>query len=225
MMRYLTSAIRALTTVALVAVLVHPLLAQQRAQQPRPAPVPRADTADTPDPQPRPDAQSPQPRPAGQAPRPAQPSQPPCDCASAGGRPVNLQIELTITDQTGSEAAAENTVEKKTVSMIVADRALGRIRASGIVIVREGATNARQLRLNVDGRPVLQPNDSIRLELTLEYEALPPGQAPDTPRMTSPLNESLTVILQPGKPLTISRAADPTADRRVTVDVTATILK
>ena len=39
------------------------------------------------------------------------------------------------------------------------------------------------------------------------------------------LNQSLTVVLQSGKPMLISQAADPTSDRKVTVEVKATVLK
>jgi hypothetical protein len=39
------------------------------------------------------------------------------------------------------------------------------------------------------------------------------------------MNQSLTVILQSGKPLIVSQAADPVSDRKVVVEVKATILK
>ena len=44
------------------------------------------------------------------------------------------------------------------------------------------------------------------------------------PGMTS-INERMTLILESGKPLVISQAADPTSDRKITVEVTATILR
>lgn len=138
----------------------------------------------------------------------------------AAGRPVNLQIEVTISDQAGSEA-----VQKKTVTMVVADRTFGRIRSSALAQFREPPGPPVPVKLNVDAEPAIQANDVIRLALTIEYEPLPQGAAPDVARRPSPLNESLTVILQSGKPLTISRAADPLQDRKISVDVTATILK
>ena len=39
------------------------------------------------------------------------------------------------------------------------------------------------------------------------------------------LNEMLSLILESGKPTIVSQAADPTSDRKITVEVTATILK
>ena len=39
------------------------------------------------------------------------------------------------------------------------------------------------------------------------------------------VNEMLSVVLQNGKSMMVSQAADPTTARRLTVDVKATILK
>jgi hypothetical protein len=39
------------------------------------------------------------------------------------------------------------------------------------------------------------------------------------------LNERIVTILESGKPIVISQAADPTSDRRIGVEVRATILK
>jgi hypothetical protein len=41
----------------------------------------------------------------------------------------------------------------------------------------------------------------------------------------SGINQSQTVILQSGKPLVVSQAADPISDRKVLVEVKATVLK
>jgi hypothetical protein len=65
----------------------------------------------------------------------------------------------------------------------------------------------------------------IQLELTIVYS--PPGGADkdsQRPRPTG-VNQSLTVVLQSGKPLLVSQAADPVSDRKVIVEVKATILK
>jgi hypothetical protein len=39
------------------------------------------------------------------------------------------------------------------------------------------------------------------------------------------IHESLSVVLQDGKPLLVSQSADPTTDRKVTVELMATVLK
>jgi hypothetical protein len=132
------------------------------------------------------------------------------------GRDLNLQVEITITDQSGTEAP-----EKKVVSMLVADGTMGRVRASadaqrpGLGYVGTG--------LNVDAHPIVQENDRILLHLTVEYTPFREGgQVSQRPTI---LNESLSVILQNGKPITVSQAADPVTDRKMTVEVRATIVK
>jgi hypothetical protein len=39
------------------------------------------------------------------------------------------------------------------------------------------------------------------------------------------IRQNLRVVLENGKPLMVSQSADPVGDRKVTVEVTATILK
>jgi hypothetical protein len=133
------------------------------------------------------------------------------------GRDVNVQIDVVITDQTGAGPAG-----KKTVTLLAADQTMGRVRASA------DATKANLGRvgtnLNVDAMPTILEGDRILLQLTLEYRPLLESQVAESQTPTS-LNESLNIILTNGKPLTISHAADPITDRRMTVEVKATILK
>ena len=131
---------------------------------------------------------------------------------------TNVQVELTLTDQAGTQAP-----EKKTVSMIVSSGNWGKIRSVGNVRPQNDAPFV--VDLNVDARPFVSVDGPIQLELTLVYS--PPGGADkDTlkPRPTG-INQSLTVVLQSGKPLVISQAADPVSDRKVIVEVKATVLK
>lgn len=127
---------------------------------------------------------------------------------------VNVQIELTIIDQTGTAAP-----DKKVVSLLTADQRMGRIRANAET--SKPSLGRVGTNLNVDARPSLLDGERILLELTLEYTPL---RDSDVVRPTN-LNESLTVILVNGKPLTISQAADPITDRRMTVEAKATILR
>jgi hypothetical protein len=135
-------------------------------------------------------------------------------------RLVNIQVELTITDQMGTGAPVT-----KTVSMIAADGTMGRIRASANARPSDRTGNV-PTSINVDARPSTQPNDLIQLELTLFYQPLRTVQEGE-PSQTAPteLNQSLTVLLQSGKPMVVSHAADPITDRRMTVQVIATIMK
>jgi hypothetical protein len=125
---------------------------------------------------------------------------------------TNVQVELTLTDQLGTGAP-----QKKTVSMIVASGSLGKIRNTA---ARIGPT---QIGLNVDARPFVSTEGPIQLELTLYY--YPPQGDEKDPGMPTELNQSLTVVLQSGKPLVVSQAADPVSDRKVVVEVKATVLK
>lgn len=117
----------------------------------------------------------------------------------AQGQVVNIKFDMTITDQSGSADAG-----KKTVSLLIADRQTGFIRSTGF------SKEAGQLRLNVDARPQILSNGNIRAMIGLEYPSI---------------TQQLTIILEPGKPLVLSQTADPVSDRRVTVEVRATVVK
>jgi hypothetical protein len=133
------------------------------------------------------------------------------------GKDVNVQIDVIITDQTGAGPAG-----KKTVSLLAADQTMGRVRASADA--NKANLGRVATTLNVDASPTILENDRILLQLTLEYRPLLESQVAEAQHPTN-LNESLSIILTNGKPLTISQAADPITDRRMTVEVKATILK
>ena len=128
------------------------------------------------------------------------------------GQPVNVRLDLTITDQTGPGEPL-----KKVVTMVVADHNTGSIRSTGSV-----RTQGR-VQINVDARPQILPSGAIRLSLGLEYNPRTLGN--DAPTEWSSLNEQIGVVLQAGKPLVISQAADPASDRKISVEVLATVMK
>lgn len=128
------------------------------------------------------------------------------------GQPTNIKLDLTITDQTGPGEAL-----KKVVTMVVADRGNGSIRSSGSVRAQG------RVQINVDAYPTILQNGVIRLRLGLEYTPRTVGS--DGPTESSSLNEQMTVILEVGKSLVVSQAADPASDRKIMVEVRATLLK
>jgi hypothetical protein len=132
---------------------------------------------------------------------------------------TNVQIELTLTDQTGIEPA-----QKKSVSMIVSSGSWGKIRSAGNV--QSTVEPGYVVDLNVDARPFVSVDGPIQLELVLNY-APPRGPAdPREPKQRpTGINQSQTVVLTSGKPLIVSQAADPLSDRKVVVEVKATVLK
>lgn len=156
------------------------------------------------------------------APAPAaQPSAPAPKAAPAApkkpGQLVNIRIEFTITE---SRNGVEPT--KRTVSLIAADGEMGSVRSEPSALAVPGV-----LQLNVDARPTIATADKIRLSFSLQYSN-PGAVSSDSPRgtvTTTNLRESLSVIVEDGKPLLVAQSADPTSDRKVTVEVNAAILR
>lgn len=138
--------------------------------------------------------------------------------------PLNIRIEVSITDQTGT-----NTPARKVVSMIAGDRQSTNIRSSASVPVKgiSGSFNYRNVTINVDARPTIlakEPN-KILVSFGLEYMPKAGGNMEEIEPGMASLSERLGLILESGKPMMVSQAADPTSDRKITVEVTATILK
>jgi hypothetical protein len=138
----------------------------------------------------------------------------------------NVSIEVSLTDQNGSAEPV-----KKVVTMVVADRQMANVRSSGSVVDNVSAAGAapgvitqhRPLTLNIDAHPVVHGDDSILLSLTLEYVPSPmDGEKAGT---RAQLNERMAVTLESGKPMVVSRAADPGSTRKMVVEVTATVMK
>ena len=68
----------------------------------------------------------------------------------------------------------------------------------------------------------IHSDGSVLLLLKLEYNPRPEGA--DTGR-DARLEEGMTVTLESGKAMVISRAADPAGNRKIVVEVTATVMK
>jgi len=159
----------------------------------------------------------------------AEPAAVPKAAPEPAGQPVNVKIEVSITDQT-----SEGTPARKLVTMIVGDRQRNIIRSSASVPVRmqpapgaPAAYNFRSVTINVDARPTIVAKEPNKVLVSLGLEYFPKsagGREEAEPGMAS-LNEQLSLILESGKPTIVSQAADPTSDRKITVEVTATILK
>jgi hypothetical protein len=176
---------------------------------------------------------------------------------AATGQPLNVKVEVTIADQTGTTQGF-----KKTMSVTVADRQSGSIRSRIDVPVPSStftpiaapasasATDKdkesqirpmvtysyRSLGLNLDVREITIDGNYIRLRLTLEYSPLDERLADTDPRTatvaTAPpgianFQETLSLVLENGKPLVVAQTSDPvpSRDRKQMVEVKATILK
>ena len=121
---------------------------------------------------------------------------------------TNVRIELTLTDQREGTTATP-----KTLSMIITDRDLGRMRT--------GSGRADGM-LNVDVRPEIVRETKIRLSMTLEYR---PAQGANDKDQPTVMTQSLSTILEDGKPMLVSQSADPGSSRAVKIEVKATVLK
>jgi hypothetical protein len=152
------------------------------------------------------------------------PQRPPAEAAprEPAGQSLNVKLDITITDMTGPGEPL-----RKTVSMVVADRFAGSIRTAGTQVMT--ANGPQPLTINVDATPTVLKDGAIRLVFGLEYQPRPGGdntaQGTSTPTRMSQINERMAVIVQDGKPLVISQAADAGSDRKVTVELKATVLK
>lgn len=141
----------------------------------------------------------------------------------------NVKVDLTITDTFGAGTT------KKTVTLLVADGWSGRVRSSNEVQVPypggpgPAQFTMRTITINVDCTPIVRESNRIQMNLTIEYVPELSTMNATTPntRDVKPanINESLTVLVNDGKPTLLTQSADPATDRRVTVEVTATVVK
>jgi hypothetical protein len=133
-------------------------------------------------------------------------------------KPVtNVRVDVKITDLRGGQAAAT-----KAVSLTIANGENGSTRS--IVEAQWGKTDQfRSSQLKIDARPDIVESHRIRLRLSLEYNLSDPVDIPKPP--VTHMQESLTFILEDGRPLVVAESAEPSGDRQVRLEVTATIVR
>jgi hypothetical protein len=178
-------------------------------------------------------AQPPERQPAQPAPAPRSPGATPTPTPTPApvaetrvavreGQPINVRVDLTITDQRGG-----NPIFKKTVTVVTADGMGGFIRSTARY--RE----IGDVPLNVDTQPRLLPDGKIRVSVNLQYDLpanVDPSDIKNEERRAGPLtktsiHENLSLVLESGKPIVAAQSADPVGDRQVTIEVKATILR
>jgi hypothetical protein len=135
------------------------------------------------------------------------------------GQPINVRVELTISEDGGAAPPV-----KKTVSAVVGDTYMGFVREASLASNNNPANPDRVTApLNFDALPTLLPNGKIRVQCTIQYAAN--QRLANERQINTDIKQNLTLILESGKPLVVSEATDPISDRKVTVEVKATILK
>ena len=154
---------------------------------------------------------------------------------------TNVRFEAVITDQAGTAAPV-----RKTVAATVIDGGSASVRAgvtvplvSTTVASKEGTpqptgVNYRDMGLSLDVRNVVVDGNFVRASLSVEYNPVDEKMADATgttmagnmPSFAS-FKQSMAVALESGKPLQVTQSSDPVParDRKMTVEVKATILK
>ena len=153
----------------------------------------------------------------------------------------NVKLDVTITDTLGA------TPTKKTVTMLIVDHGTGRIRSSMLVPIAQGngsfsmnnsidinidanvtLPSARAAELAQKGLAPAQPGAAGQIMLNLTVNYTPEGPTPPSGQSgarPASLDESLNVVVWDGKPTLLAQSADPQSDRKVMLEVTATIIK
>lgn len=144
------------------------------------------------------------------------------------GQLINVKVEFTITDQIGTKPPI-----KKTMTMVVADGESSRIRSTvefryPITVKNDKGepvktTNGGNAPLSVDVSPAVEGN-KVRLDFSVEYSATD-FQEDGSMNSKTTVSERLAAILDSGVPLIVAQSSDAYSDRKVTVEIKATILR
>jgi hypothetical protein len=156
------------------------------------------------------------PKPAQQAPR----VEPRIIAPGARGQLINIRVEVTITDQRGADKPVV-----KNASMTVADGERGSVRTTAQVPSFSKSPAFAEVPLNLDAGPRVLEGGKIRLELGLAYDLIDTNVPDEARRPVTEIRETLAVILENGKPLVVTQSADPVSERKVTLEVKATVLR
>jgi hypothetical protein len=124
---------------------------------------------------------------------------------------INIRVDVVVTEEGGDAP-----VSRKDVSLTVGESRQGSVRSGGGVGSGEGKFDL-PARLWVDAQPRLESNGKIRTMITMSYLS-PPHFAREG-------EQKLEVLLDNGKPLVVSQTSSATSERRMKVELTATILK
>jgi hypothetical protein len=180
-----------------VAILVLLMVASPLAQQP----APKAPPSPTPSTKPAPPS----------PPAVCLPGSANCNPAE-GGQALNVRVDVSLTEHTDKGPG-----QPQTVTVVLADRALGQTRAA-----------FADRTILVDARPMIT-GDLVRVTVTIKSEEPPrnfaPGELPKSPDRFLNWTNSFALLLQSGKPLIALETADPVTKRKMSIEVKATVQK
>lgn len=146
------------------------------------------------------------------APTPVAEPQPAPARAPATAEPINIRYQIVIRETGGPRPGT------KTVTLTIALNDQSVVRAQGSTGLGPGLDHP----LNVDVMPTALRDTRVRTRISVEYRPEAPEGAKVAPFY---VRQTLNVWLEAGKPMVISEAADPISDRRLSVEVTATIIR
>jgi len=141
---------------------------------------------------------------------------------AAGAAPRNIRFDVTISD------TGDGKPINKVLTLNVAAGGTASIRSAarspaGDPNAQIDQPAARAVPLNVDIiRPTVYEDGNIFATVNIEYQ---PYSADAKGSLPTSVRASATTVFEPAKKMVISQAADPLTDRRVTVEVTATIVR
>lgn len=133
----------------------------------------------------------------------------------AGAGPTswqNVKLDVKISDSINPDSQ-----HGKTITVMCLDGNSSQVRSQS----GEGL-------INIDARPMIRPDGRIYVQLILEYRPdLPnlPGAPASAPNRAGSFSESLNLLVVDAKPMVASQSADPRSDRKVTIELTATVVK
>lgn len=129
------------------------------------------------------------------------------------GKPVNVRIDVTVTEQLGSRPPSS-----KSLSLTTADGESAQIRNQPEVATPGPVLPAP---FSVDAMPTII-DGRIRLGLSIDYNVV---DASSEKAARNQVRSRQQLVLESGKPMVVSESTDPMTERKVTVTVSATILK
>ena len=132
---------------------------------------------------------------------------PPVD-PEEGGQPINIRLDVSVTDQT-----AQGVAQPKSLMVMLVDRAMGRTRAA-----------FQDRSIAVDARPTIV-DGRIRVYLTIQSDRAMFGPPKETEDQTIGWRNSFSVLLENGKPMLALETNDTVTKRKMSIEVKATIQK
>jgi hypothetical protein len=137
------------------------------------------------------------------------------------GKDIIIRIDGTVIESRGDKV-----VDKKIISVTCVDGRGAFVRSSQQVPFRVKGSEGFSYRdqpLNMDADVTLRDDGRVLARITVEYRTVSTSESGDA--IDGGIRQSVSVVLKPGVPLMVAQSADAVGDRRVSLEVTATVLR